>query len=149
MAQISVTVPRQISAPADTVYQCIADYQHHHGKWLPPEYSKYRTEEADQPGQVLVLYHLKTGRRERDYSMRISEPERGRTIQEADTASSLVKTWTVEPAGSKTRVSIDTRWQGSGGIGGFFERTFAPRVLTALYADELARLDTYAREQAR
>lgn len=28
------------------------------------------------------------------------------------------------------------------------ERTFAPRVIKRLYADELQRLDAYAREQA-
>jgi len=32
-------------------------------------------------------------------------------------------------------------------MGGFFERLFAPRVLRGFYADELARLDAYAREQ--
>lgn len=35
-----------------------------------------------------------------------------------------------------------------GGVGGFFERAFAPRVMRKIYADELARLDAYAREQA-
>jgi len=44
-------------------------------------------------------------------------------------------------------VRIASRWEGAGGIGGFFERLFAPRVLRRLYADELARLDAYAREQ--
>ncbi len=35
----------------------------------------------------------------------------------------------------------------AGGVGGFFERTFAPRVMRRMYADELARLDAYARDQ--
>ncbi len=43
---------------------------------------------------------------------------------------------------------IETQWNGAGGIGGFFERTFAPRVMRKMYADELAKLDRYAREQA-
>jgi len=37
--------------------------------------------------------------------------------------------------------------KGAGGIGGFFERLFAPRVMRRVYVDELARLDRYAREQ--
>jgi hypothetical protein len=45
-------------------------------------------------------------------------------------------------------VRIRTTWQGAGGIGGFFERTFAPRAMRSLYADELRRLDVNAREQA-
>ena len=36
---------------------------------------------------------------------------------------------------------------GAGGVGGVFERLFAPRVLRRLYDDELSRLDTYAQQQ--
>jgi hypothetical protein len=59
-----------------------------------------------------------------------------------------VTTWTVEPEGAGSRVQISTTWAGAGGIGGFFERLFAPRVMRRIYADELQRLDEYAREQA-
>jgi hypothetical protein len=47
-------------------------------------------------------------------------------------------------AGSLVRIS--TAWDGAGGIGGLFERMFAPRALRAIYTDELKRLDAYARE---
>ena len=40
---------------------------------------------------------------------------------------------------------IESRWQGAAGVGSFFERLFAPRVLRRIYADELERLDRYAR----
>ena len=43
-------------------------------------------------------------------------------------------------------MQISTAWDGAGGIGGAFERLFAPRVMRAIYANELKRLDTYARE---
>jgi hypothetical protein len=42
-------------------------------------------------------------------------------------------------------VRIESRWQGAAGVGSFFERLFAPRVLRRIYADELERLDRYAR----
>ena len=42
--------------------------------------------------------------------------------------------------------AVSTAWDGAGGIGGVFERLFAPRVLRVLYTDELQRLDAYARE---
>jgi hypothetical protein len=42
-------------------------------------------------------------------------------------------------------VRISTIWDGAGGSG-VFERIFAPRVLRAIYTDELKRLDAYARE---
>ena len=41
---------------------------------------------------------------------------------------------------------ISTAWDGAGGISGLLERMFAPRVLRVFYADELKRLDAYARE---
>jgi hypothetical protein len=80
--------------------------------------------------------------------MEVSEPTPGQTIVERDLDSSLATTWTVSPEGSGSRVRLETTWQGAGGIGGFFERTFAPRVLQGLYDEELDRLDRYAREQA-
>jgi hypothetical protein len=43
-------------------------------------------------------------------------------------------------------VQISSAWDGAGGFGGVFERMFAPRVLRAILADELKRLDAYARE---
>jgi hypothetical protein len=80
--------------------------------------------------------------------MQVAEPEPGRVLTESDMESSLVTTFTVDPEGDRSRVRIATTWEGAGGIGGFFERTFAPRVLRRLYADELERLNRYAREQA-
>jgi hypothetical protein len=53
----------------------------------------------------------------------------------------------VSPRDGASSVRISTTWDGARGIGGFFERTFAPRVMRAIYADELERLDAYAREQ--
>ncbi len=68
-------------------------------------------------------------------------------LTESDTGSTSVTTFTVTPEGSACRVRISTTWQGAGGVGGVFERLFAPRVLRRLYDDELSRLDTYAQQQ--
>ena len=72
--------------------------------------------------------------------MRVDEPEPGRVLTETDQLSSTVTTFTVLPEGSGCRVRIGTRWQGAGGVGGLFERLFAPRVLRRIYANELERL---------
>ncbi len=65
-------------------------------------------------------------------------------ITESDSNSSLVTTFTVTPHGATSRVRIFTSWDGAGGIGGFFERLFAPRAMQKIYLDELARLNAYA-----
>jgi len=43
-------------------------------------------------------------------------------------------------------VQVSTTWDGAGGIDGLFERMFALRVLRAIHADGLKRLDAYAHE---
>jgi hypothetical protein len=63
---------------------------------------------------------------------------------ESDANSSLVTTFNVEPQDGKSLVRIHTSWDGAGGIGGFFERTFAPKAMRRIYLDELDRLNAYA-----
>ena len=71
----------------------------------------------------------------------------GQTLVETDTGSSLVTTFRVTAQEGKSQVSITTSWDGARGIGGFFERTFAPRALRRLYLDELDRLNAYAAQR--
>ncbi len=61
----------------------------------------------------------------------------------------MVTTTTVTPRDEKSLVRFTTTWEGAGGIGGFFERIFAPRVMRGIYADELERLNAYARAHGR
>jgi len=148
MGTIHVSADRAIDAPAGTVYGYLADMREHHPHFLPPAFSDFRVESGGVGEGTVTRFKLTTGRRTREYRMRVAEPEPGRVLTESDTNSSLVTTFTVTPEGDHSRVQIATTWEGAGGIGGFFERTFAPRVLQRLYADELGRLNTYAREHA-
>jgi hypothetical protein len=52
--------------------------------------------------------------------------------QEGPVGAPADLTFTVTPAGGTCLVRIETQWDGAGGIGGFFERTFAPRVMRRL-----------------
>ena len=146
MSRIALSAERVVDAPADTVYRCVADYQEHHPHFLPPAFSDFRVEEGGVGAGTIIRYKLTAGGRVRDYRVRIAEPEPGRVLTESDTGSSLVTTWTITPQGEKSSVQIATAWDGASGIGGFFERTFAPRAVRRLYDDELGRLDAYARE---
>jgi len=73
------------------------------------------------------------------FRMEVGEPAAD-TLVEWDTESSLVTTWTVRPAGHAAAVRVTTRWQGASGIGGFFERRFAPAGLRRIHDGTLARL---------
>jgi uncharacterized protein YndB with AHSA1/START domain len=144
MSELSVTAERRIGAPAEQTYRCIADFRTHHPRFLPPAFSDLHVEEGGVGAGTVYTFRLTAGRRTRSYRMRVEEPEPGRVLTESDTASSLVTTWTITPEGRDCRVRIETRWQGAGGVGGLFERLFAPRVLQGIYTDELGRLDRYA-----
>ena len=145
MSELRVVAERAMGAPAEVVYRCIADFDRHHPRFLPPAFSEFRVEEGGVGAGTVHSFKMTTGGRARDFRMRVAEPEPGRVLTESDERSSMVTTWVVTPEGPGCRVRVETRWQGSGGVGGVFERLFAPRVLRRLYADELERLDRYAR----
>ncbi len=148
MAEVRVTAEGPISAPAERVYRYLADYRDHHWRFLPPAFTDWQVEEGGVGAGTVVRFRLTVGGRSRAYRVRVTEPTPGRVLTEADMESSAVTTFTVTPDGDRCHVRIETSWQGAGGVGGFFERLFAPRVLGRLYADELARLDRYAQAQA-
>ncbi len=145
---ITASAERAIEAPPETVYGYLADMREHHPKFLPPAYTDFTVESGGVGAGTITSFKLHAGGRARPYRMQVAEPEPGRVMTESDMNSSLVTTFTVEPHGAGSLVRITTGWQGARGIGGFFERTFAPRVMRRLYLDELERLNEYARRRA-
>lgn len=148
MATIHVSAAQVVDAPAADVYGYIADMREHHPHFLPDAFSDFTVESGGVGAGTVTRFKLNAGGRTREYRMQVAEPEPGRVLAESDTESSLVTTFTVDPDGQRSRVQIATTWEGAGGIGGFFERTFAPRVLRRVYADELMRLNEYAKARA-
>ena len=147
MAKLVVSAEGPVDAPAETVYRYIADMREHHPRFLPPAFSDFRVESGGVGAGTVLHYKVTAGGRTREFRTKVAEPEPGRVLTESDTNSSSVTTFTVSPQGAASLVRISTSWDGAGGIGGVFERMFAPRVLRAIYADELKRLDAYARER--
>lgn len=148
MGTINVTAERVINAPAERVYSYIADMRTHHPNFLPPAISGFTVESGGVGEGTVTHFTMTAGGRTRQYRMRVAEPEPGRVLTESDMNSSLVTTFNVQAQGSGSHVAVSTTWQGAGGMGGFFERLFAPRVIRTVYLDELQRLDSYAREKA-
>ncbi|HUY30393.1 MAG TPA: SRPBCC family protein [Acidimicrobiales bacterium] len=148
MGTVRVTSERTVAAPPATVYECIANMREHHHRFLPPAFGDFAVEAGGVGAGTVVRFSVTAGGRTREYEMHVSEPEPGRVLVETDARSSLVTSFTVDARGDGSHVRVETRWQGAGGIGGFFERTFAPKAMRAIYADELERLDAYARARA-
>ncbi len=146
MGTIRVSAEHRVDAPAETVYAYLADMREHHPRFLPPAFSDFEVESGGVGAGTVTRFKVTAGGRSREYRMQVAEPDPGRVLTESDTNSSLVTSFTVTPDGGASRVLISTTWQGAGGIGGFFERLFAPRAMRGIYEDELERLNAYARE---
>jgi hypothetical protein len=147
MTRIVVSAEGSVDAPAETVYRYIADMREHHPRFLPPAFSDFQVETGGVGAGTITHFKVTAGGRTREFRTKVEEPEPGRVLTESDTGSSSVTTFTVSPQGDASLVRISSTWDGAGGIGGLFERMFAPRVMRGIYADELKRLDAYAREQ--
>jgi hypothetical protein len=148
MSTVTAHAEKVLDAPAETVYNCLADMRNHHPNFLPPAFSDFAVESGGFGAGTVTTFKFTAGGRTRDYRMAVSEPEPGRILSESDANSSLVTTFTVTADGpDRCTVRIDTKWEGAGGVGGFFEKLFAPNALKRLYDDELTRLGAYAQQQ--
>jgi len=147
MGKVQASAEGLVHAPAEIVYGYIANMREHHPKFLPPAFNGFEVESGGVGAGTVVSFNLSAGGRTRRLRNEVAEPQPGRVLTESDTSSSAVTTFTVTPAGDNCSVRISSEWNGAGGIGGFFERTFAPRVMRGIYADQLSRLDAYAAEQ--
>ena len=142
MGQVVATAERVVSAPVDRVRSALADYEGTRRRVLPEQFSDYRVEAGGQGAGTRVAWRFAaTSKRVRDQLVEVSQPDPD-TLVETDTRSSMVTTWTLHPADAGlTTVRVRTTWDGAGGIGGFFERTFAPKGLRRTYEELLGRLD--------
>ncbi|MFG2342678.1 SRPBCC family protein [Streptomyces phaeochromogenes] len=143
MAQVEATTERVVAAQPDDVFDALADYTGTRPKVLSEHFSEYEVREGGDGEGSLVYWKLQaTSKRVRDCLVEVSEPTDGELV-EKDRNSSMVTTWRVTPAGEgKSRVVVTSVWNGAGGIGGFFEKTFAPKGLGRIYDEVLAKLAT-------
>ncbi|GHH85584.1 polyketide cyclase [Streptomyces sulfonofaciens] len=141
MAQVEAVTERIIAAQPDDVFDALADYSGTRGPVLTEHFSEYEVREGGDGEGTLVHWRLQaTSKRVRDCLMEVTEPTDGELV-EKDRNSSMVTTWRVTPAGEgRARVVVTTVWNGAGGIGGFFERTFAPKGLNRIYGAVLEKL---------
>ena len=139
MGQVSATQSIDVAATTDAVIGVLADYNDARPAILPEQYRDYQVVSGGNGDGTVVHWILQaTSKRQRDVkaSVRVT-PD---IITETDANSSMVTTYTVKPSGSGSTVTTTTSWTGAGGIGGFFEKTFAPKGLNKIQAALLANL---------
>ncbi|MBC3761174.1 SRPBCC family protein [Quadrisphaera oryzae] len=121
----------------------LADYTGARREAMPEAYSQYRVESGGTGAGTRVGWRFQaTKKRVREQLVEVSEEPDG-TLVERDTRSSMVTRWVVAPSGmSSCTVSTTTTWDGATGVGGFFERTFAPLGLKRVNGELVANLES-------
>ena len=142
MGQISASQTTEVAASPDAVIGALADYADTRPAILPEQYRDYQVISGGNGDGTVVHWILQaTSKRQRDVKATVSvSPD---TITEKDENSSMVTTYQVSPAGLGSKVTTTTTWNSNAsGIGGFFEKTFAPKGLARIQAALLANLKT-------
>jgi Polyketide cyclase / dehydrase and lipid transport len=146
MTKLHVRSERQLPQPADLIYRLIADFEHHHHRFLPPQFGEIKVIKGGYGAGTEHTFTSTLGGTARAFHMVVSEPEPGRVLIEQDTLSLLETTTKVTPEGSGSRIVFETVWQGAGGFTGLLESWFAPGMMRRMYEDEFNRLEHYARQ---
>ena len=134
IAQAGISLP----AAPERVLEFLSDYRENRPRILTDNWSAYRVEQGGRGEGTVYAYHFTAGGRERDYRLHVTE--RAGRLEEQDQGSTFVSTWSVQPAPGGSLVTLESSWEGAGGIGGFFERRFAPQGLRRIYTQVLAAL---------
>src|ERR1044071_10169368 len=110
-----------VDAPADGVYNIIADYRNAHPHILPKQYFGWLEGEQGGRGEGTVIrFQMRVLGQTRVMRATVTEPEPGRVLVETDTGGDgPVTSFLVEPEGSGSRVTFSTEMTSAGGaLGG-------------------------------
>lgn len=140
--RIVVVVDKLVDAEADDVFAALSDYRTMRPRLLPEVIADYEVVDGGTGDGSRVRYRLRaTKRRTRQLDVEVTEIEPRRQLLESDRNSSLSTLWTISAApGHRSRLIVRTEWEGASGIGGFFERRFAPKGMRRIYTSMLDRL---------
>jgi uncharacterized protein YndB with AHSA1/START domain len=147
MPRLHASAERTIPAPATEVYALLADYRDGHPRILPPAFSDLTVLRGGTGAGTVIRFTLKLAGRKQAVEARVEEPEPGRVLTEDYPDKSAVTRFIVEPAGSQSRVRIETSWERSRGLAGLIERFVAPHLFRKLYTEELDLIERWAIEQ--
>jgi len=136
----------RVGAPADRVYRILSDYRNGHPNILPAAFRNFVVEAGGRGAGTLTRFDVRAFGRTQSFRHEVLEPEPGRVLVERDCDVDSRTTFTVEPAGAESIVTISSELRSRPGLGGRIERWLSRRFLTGLYREELAKLDAFARQ---
>jgi hypothetical protein len=144
MGEIAVVLERAYDASSEAVFGALADYAKVRSTILAPEFTDFEVLEGGVGAGTRIGYRLHaTEKRIRQVDAVVTEPVPGRQLLESDRNSSLTVLWEVVAVSEgRSQLTVRVNWQGATGIGGFFERRFAPAGIRRIYSTVLDRLQT-------
>ena len=134
-----------IPAPAEQIYEILADYRTKHPLILPkPYFLSLDVEEGGTGAGTIVNFKMRVLGRTQSFRSLITEPEPGRTLLEMDLNSGVSTRFEVLPleAGPRTLVTISTVLRNRG----YLEGLLAKWLLQRIYRQELNLLASLVRE---
>ena len=134
-----------INAPAETVYNLIADYRHGHPRILPKEYFlSLDVEEGGFGAGTRIHFTMRLLGQTKQFHALITEPEPGRLLVETDINTDIPTSFRVEPIddGRLTRLTIATELKGQNVVESFIAKPMLQRV----YRRELELVADVAKE---
>ncbi len=143
MSQVTAAEAAHVDAAPELVLEVVRDFRGHHRHILPAAFSDFEVLEGGVGAGTVMRFTTTLGGRAVPGVSVASDPAPN-VVREEIRGTDMVTEFRVVPDGATSRVTITTSWTPSG----VAERLFAPRMLRAVYRDELALLDRYARELA-
>jgi hypothetical protein len=152
MKSYQVPASALIKAPAELVYNIIADYHNGHPYILPKPY--FLNLEVEQGGfgeGTVIRFQMRVLGKTETFRAVVTEPEPGRVLVESNQPQGSVTTFTVDPieGGQCAQVTFATELPSRGGMSGLLERLLITLMLPRIYKKELAQLEAVAQERAR
>jgi hypothetical protein len=142
------TANKIINAPAETVYNIIADYRNGHPLILPKAYfNSMEVEEGGFGAGTIVNFEMRLLGQTRSFHSLITEPEPGRLLVETDIRSKIPTSFHVAPLGNdhQTRLTIVTELKAQNFVEGFI----AKLLLQKVYREELVLVADLAESRSR
>jgi hypothetical protein len=137
VTELRAAATRSISVPPAQVLEFLRDYNRR-PEILTEQYRGYHVEEGGTGAGTVFVYSQHSPGRSRRFRLQVEASDDG--LVERDVESSFVSTWTVLPTATGSSVMLEGAWESAGGIGGFFEKLFAPMSLRRTYGQVLDKL---------
>jgi hypothetical protein len=146
MKRSIATASRIIDAPANTIYEILADYRSQHQRILPkPYFRNLDVEEGGFGEGTIINFTMRILGRNQSFRALISEQEIGRVLLEADIQSGVSTRFDIFPLNGspQTRVTISTELRNESPLEGRIAKLFLQKI----YRRELELLAKFAREE--